>query len=719
MSACATCTCAKPDGCPSPAATTEPSRLLLATRVSHTEGAVRALAKRAGFSVTASEGLLEIRGEALGEFLRVATSELSSVETDEVRAVLVDPTGGPTTRNERMLRAALTAPTLTQMGARVEHADLAQLFEREHESFYAVYQPIVGLRTGQVLAHEALLRAHSNEKEIQPATLFGAAEQAGWIHVLDRVGRTTALRNASGWLGDDQLFINFIPTSIYRPQVCLKTTEDAARRAGLRLDQLVFEVTEGERISDVDHLAGVFAYYRERGCKVALDDLGSGYSSLNMLVRLQPDVVKIDKEITQGLPSASASAVVSAVVEITHSYGGQVLAECVETQEQAEAATALGCDLAQGWYFGRPQRRQVPQDAQVAPAARPSITVPHQRLRAEVASTSVDGVPPELAVARPAEPTDDGFGGSVPETVIEQVPGLAALLETAVLASASGVTIVDVQRPDIPLVWVNPAFERTTGYTLAEVVGRNCRFLQGDDTDREVVRALAAAIRGGREYSAVLRNYRRDGDAWWNELHLSPVKDTEGQVTHYLGFQHDVTARVEAEKRLAHLAYHDQLTGLPNRSRLTEQLDLELLRARRTGRGVAVLYFDLDGFKDVNDKHGHVVGDAVLVEVSRRLKAALRAGDLIARHGGDEFLAVLADVPAEHAEAAARRAAEAAVAQLNAPIVIDGRNISLGTSVGVALFGRHGATAADLLVRADSAMYAAKAAGRATVCVAV
>jgi EAL domain-containing protein (putative c-di-GMP-specific phosphodiesterase class I) len=195
-----------------------------------------------------------------------------------------------------------------------------------------------------------------------PDVLFPAAEASGWTHLLDRVGRTTALRGAGPWLGDELLFINFVPTSIYRPEVCLRTTEAAADLAGVRLDQLVFEVTEGHRIEDVEHLERVFDYYRSRRCKVALDDLGAGYSSLNLLVRLQPDIVKLDKEIVQSLPGPTGATVVAAIVDIVHAYGGLVLAECVETADQAKAALALGVDLAQGWLFGRPERRPVPGD---------------------------------------------------------------------------------------------------------------------------------------------------------------------------------------------------------------------------------------------------------------------------------------------------------------------------------------------------------------------
>jgi EAL domain-containing protein (putative c-di-GMP-specific phosphodiesterase class I) len=244
----------------------------------------------------------------------------------------------------------------------VTHADLLPLFDDELDSFQSVYQPIVGLNGAEadaVVGYEALLRANGPSGPISPTEMFAAAGDAGWLHVLDRIGRTSAMRGAAGWLGDNLLFVNFIPTTIYRPEVCLRTTEEAATKAGLRLGQLVFEVTESEEIGDIDHLSHVFAYYRERGAKVALDDLGSGYSSLNTVVRLQPDVVKLDKEIVQGLPGPLSRAVVSAVVDIAHAYGGTVLAECIETQAQADAARELGVDLGQGWFFGKPESHTI------------------------------------------------------------------------------------------------------------------------------------------------------------------------------------------------------------------------------------------------------------------------------------------------------------------------------------------------------------------------
>ena len=334
------------------------TRVFLSTRVIHTLRVVRSTLVELG--VQASDrgpGLLEMTTGDSAELLRTVRERLTTVEADEVHvAVLGDEACG-----DSLLAAAFSSPTLAQFAARTVHADLLPLFADESTAFRSVYQPIVSLRPGDddvVVGYEALLRATGPNGPVFPDEMFAAAGEAGWLHVLDRIGRTSAIRGAAGWLGDKLLFVNFVPTTIYRPEVCLATTTKAAEEAGLRLDQLVFEVTEGEHVSDIDHLSDVFAYYRRGGAMVAIDDLGAGYSSLNMLVRLQPDVVKLDKEIVQALPGPLSRAVVAAVVSMTHSYGGRVVAECIETAEQAAAARELGVDLGQGWFFGRPEERE-------------------------------------------------------------------------------------------------------------------------------------------------------------------------------------------------------------------------------------------------------------------------------------------------------------------------------------------------------------------------
>jgi diguanylate cyclase (GGDEF)-like protein/PAS domain S-box-containing protein len=175
-----------------------------------------------------------------------------------------------------------------------------------------------------------------------------------------------------------------------------------------------------------------------------------------------------------------------------------------------------------------------------------------------------------------------------------------------------------------------------------------------------------------------------------------------------IGIAIDVTARQQSEERLAHLAYHDPLTGLPNRSNVEEQLGRELARAQREGTSVATLYIDLDHFKLVNDSLGHAAGDQVLVQVAERICAIARGGDLLARLGGDEFMLVCPGIDSRGAEAVAERI----LAALDASLLLDGAEFQLGASIGIAVGPRDGADPADLLKHADTAMYQAKRAGR-------
>ncbi len=337
------------------------TRLFLSTRVVHTSAMLGSMLADLGIRYKQrGPGLLEVATGDSAALLRAIRQRLTTVEADEVRAAVLDDQD---VAGDALLRAAFGAPTLAQLSARAVHADLVPLFADELNAFRSVYQPIVSLRPGDadaVIGYEALLRATGANGPVMPDELFAAATEAGWLHVLDRIGRTSAIRGAAGWLDDKLLFVNFVPTTIYRPDVCLRTTMEAGVQAGLRLDQLVFEVTEGEHVAEIDHLSEVFDYYRRGGAMVALDDLGAGYSSLNMLVRLRPDVVKLDKEIVQALPGQLSRAIVGAVVSITHSYGGRVVAECIETAEQADAARELDVDLGQGWFFGKPEERGRP-----------------------------------------------------------------------------------------------------------------------------------------------------------------------------------------------------------------------------------------------------------------------------------------------------------------------------------------------------------------------
>lgn len=269
----------------------------------------------------------------------------------------------------------------------------------------------------------------------------------------------------------------------------------------------------------------------------------------------------------------------------------------------------------------------------------------------------------------------------------------------------NGITIADATLPDLPLIYVNPAFERMTGYTLDEVRGRNCRFLQDEDTQQIGLLSVRNAIREHRDTLTVLKNYRKDGTPFWNELYLSPLWNDDGKLTHFVGIQSDVTRRIEDERNLKFLAHHDSLTGLANRELLFDRFNQAILRAGRNGAHVALLFFDLNNFKNVNDLFGHDAGDKLLRIVSERLKAGLREVDTVARLGGDEFVILIPDLDDEKKIPAIVRRT---VKQICQPVVIFEQSFEPSISIGWSVYPRDGSDPEQLLKAADFAMYADK-----------
>jgi diguanylate cyclase (GGDEF)-like protein/PAS domain S-box-containing protein len=328
---------------------------------------------------------------------------------------------------------------------------------------------------------------------------------------------------------------------------------------------------------------------------------------------------------------------------------------------------------------------------------------------------------PETAAA----PAPDDAATAVRRTSVAADGGSLddLVLRRALAATTSGVSIADMTAPDQPLVYVNAAFEQLAGLAAGTAIGRNCRFLQGPDTDPGVVSAMRVAIREGTEFRATLLNHRgTDREPWWNEIHLAPVLDAAGQVVQYIGVQNDVTARVTAERELLQerdrshrrlaqieeLAYTDPLTGLPNRRRFEERMEAALWQARLDGSAVALLFLDLDGFKSVNDALGHAAGDELLREVATRLRGRLRRGDLLARLGGDEFLVGLLGLDPATAAAEAGQVAEQLGSSLTEPFLLGAGTVQVQASVGVSVHPDDGDEFGPLLHRADARMYARK-----------
>ncbi len=286
------------------------------------------------------------------------------------------------------------------------------------------------------------------------------------------------------------------------------------------------------------------------------------------------------------------------------------------------------------------------------------------------------------------------------------------LRDRALHAVNNGVVITRCDGPDNPIVYVNPAFERITGFTLQEALGRDSRFMAAPSYDAPARAELAAAIAARRPLTVVLRNRRKNGELFWNHLSVTPVRDRHHRVTHYVGIIEDVTEQRQRMAQLEHQVTHDALTGLANRTLLRDRIEHAITSARRTGLSAAVILLDLNKFKEINDTLGHDAGDQVLCAVARRLQEAVRDSDTVARLGGDEFVLVLPDQPdLRYTLAMISRIRNT----LSERLVVDGHVVPVGGSMGVAMYPSDADNFAALLRAADTAMYEGKRGGAGAV----
>ena len=269
---------------------------------------------------------------------------------------------------------------------------------------------------------------------------------------------------------------------------------------------------------------------------------------------------------------------------------------------------------------------------------------------------------------------------------------------------------ITITAADGTILDVNDAFTRITGYSREEVLGKNPRILSSGRQGREFYVGLwRSLIQKGHWYGEIW-NRRKNGEVYAEMLTISAVRDAQGAATQYVALFSDITTAKEHQKQLEHIAHYDSLTSLPNRVVLADRLHQAMAQALRRGQRLAVVFLDLDGFKSVNDKHGHEAGDQLLIALSDRMKQALREGDTLARMGGDEFVAVLLDLDDTADSLPMLERLLAAAAQ---PVQFDDLTLQVSASLGVTFFPQAEEVDADQLLRqSDQAMYQAKLAGK-------
>lgn len=272
--------------------------------------------------------------------------------------------------------------------------------------------------------------------------------------------------------------------------------------------------------------------------------------------------------------------------------------------------------------------------------------------------------------------------------------------------SGEGIVITD---PQAVIIAVNESFCRLTGYSRPEVIGQNPRILQSGREDAAFYTAMWDSIERTGRWQGEIWDRRKDGSFYPKLLMIFAVKRAGGEIVNYVGSFTDITEQKIAEDKIRHLAHHDTLTGLPNRFTVLDRLERAISHGLRTKTMVAVMFIDLDRFKEINDTLGHDVGDDLLIQVARRLQEQVRESDTVARLGGDEFVIVL---PGITAPVFATRVAEKILQSIGAPFISGAHTLRTSPSIGIAIYPDDGTELQAVMKRADAAMYRAKAKGR-------
>ena len=280
------------------------------------------------------------------------------------------------------------------------------------------------------------------------------------------------------------------------------------------------------------------------------------------------------------------------------------------------------------------------------------------------------------------------------------------LLSSALASAGNAIFITD---PQGRIQWINQAFTRLTGYNELEALGHTPSLLKSGKQDIDYYRKLWNTIQKGKTWSNETVERHKTGMLFTVQQTITPILNEAGQITHFISILDDISAQKEIAARIQYMAHFDALTSLPNRALFYDRLHQVLLQSRRDGHNCALMFLDLDRFKAVNDTLGHHAGDLLLQEVAQRIKACVRESDTVARLAGDEFTVLL---PQVHTSRDVSSIAEKIIASLAQPFNLEGTEVRIGCSIGIAFAPTDADTDDDLIKCADKAMYAAKEQGR-------
>ena len=560
------------------------------------------------------------------------------------------------------------------------------------KGFDIEYQPQVDLRTERVTTFEALLRwRHPDQGDVPPAEFIPLAEEIGLIAEIDRWVLERACREATDWPEEVGVAVNV--SAVELVHALPATVAAALDVSGLAPSRLELEITETRVKPDDPVTLAVLRAIRETRVGIVIDDFDIGNSVLGYLLNFPFSKIKIDRSFTDKLSQddyrhKAAIMIMRSIIGLCKDLKITCLAEGVETNEQLATLMQANCTEIQGYLLGRPR-----------PLADTHATVrniPDVLRRMNISSGNVMG--------------------DAQQAQSQAIPFLQ-IAETA--NDIILVTTPDLDPPGPTITYVNPAFTRLTGYTAAEALGRSPRILQGPGTSRATLDTVLASLRAGRPVHEKILNFGKSGAPYWLDMHILPLRDVQGKITHFAAIERDVTLDKRRLDELEYLADRDTLTGIPNRRAFMRTLksECDVVDARSLSpsnvKGPCLAFIDIDDFKRINDERGHAVGDSVLCGLADCLAENIRRLDILGRLGGEEFAVCMPAVALQDAKALAERL-RCAVAGAAFDTPVGPVNITI--SLGVACYCP-GDTVAMLMERADAAMYVAKHTGRDRVCV--
>ncbi|MGP1385801.1 MAG: EAL domain-containing protein [Thainema sp.] len=606
-----------------------------------------------------------------------------------------------------------------------------------NKQFVSHFQPIVSIQdTSQIFGYESLLRGLDEQGKIMsPAPMFKLAAESGLLPQLDQIARLSTIAQAAQHQIKEHIFINFAPTALYDPSFCLRSTVEAIDQAGIAHDRVVFEVVESDDPQDLAHLRSVLQYYRDAGFLIALDDLGSGYSSLNLLHQIRPDFIKLDMELVRDVhQDLYKASITEKLLEIAQQLDIRTVAEGIECTAELDWLRSRGANFAQGYLIARPSAVPAKTTPHFEPVALPSSPiqlgaessglaelleqqVQHQSDSERIVAAVTQRIRQSLELDEILQTTANEVRQlfDVDRVVIYQFDSdwsgrvaVESLAENS--TSILGLHVMDTCFQSTHAVY----YQQGNSRAIADIEAANLSSCHANLLRSLRIRAnLVVPILQHEQLWGLLIAHQCRSTRQWQQSEINLFNQLASQAAIAIQ-QSELYQRLhQANQELQRLAASDGLTQVANRRCFDDTLNAEWQRLAKEQLPISLILGDVDCFKLYNDNHGHLAGDDVLRHVAAAIAQAVqRPIDLVARYGGEEFAVILPETDTEGAISVAAEM-QRQISSLKLPHPHSQVSEFVTLSLGIATTVPDAESSPEILVAAaDQGLYQAKAQGK-------